>query len=463
MNITLRRGVSWCARLGLVIFSLAHGGQAQAWSAARLPEVTIPGGGPLNAQVDINRNGYRDLISTAPGTNHRGIVEVRYGSAKGFKQKADFHYEGPMDWAQVGSSPMAVDVNGDGWPDLVVGAYSYSGTTQYSGALLVFFGGPNGFPSKPSQIIEGPAANSLFGFTARSLGDFNHDGYADIATSAETDGGAQGKIFVYTGSPTGLNPQPASTLAAPMMSWWYYGRTFDAGDVTGDGLADIVVGAPTAWGQGRPGLVYIYKGSRTGYANQAQEMLVAPAALTPGDEYGATVSVLGDVDGDGFADLAVSAPAYYPAGAGGATVSPGRIFVYYGSANGFAASGRTQMIGAPDADAFGFFGEVVLGQRDFNGDGYADLIVGASMRQRGLTGDQPFPGFLWIYTGGPNGFTKAPHKRSGTPGSVDGLGAIIDAADVTGDGQMDIITANPAAPSNPAGLLRVFRGAKGLK
>lgn len=454
---------SWCVRWGLAMLAVMSGTAAHAWSAARLPEITIAGGGALNAQVDINRDGYLDLISTSPGTNHRGVVEIRYGSSKGFKQKADFRYEGPMDWAQVGSSPMAMDVNGDGWPDLVIGAYSYSGAKQYAGAILVFFGGPNGFPATPSQVIEGPEENSFFGFTMRSLGDFNRDGYADIAVSAATGGDTQGKIFVYAGSPSGLVLKPESTLAYPMLSWWYFGRTFDTGDLNGDGIFDIVVGAPTAYGQGRPGLVFVYKGAAGGYVNSANQTLVAPDYLTPGDGFGSSVAVLGDVDGDGFADLAISAPNYLPAGSSGDTVSPGRIFVYYGAAGGFNASGRTQILAAPDPDGFGFFGEVMLGQRDFNGDGFADLIVGASLRQRGLQGTGPFPGFVWIYTGGPAGFTKAPYKRSGAAGSVDGLGAILDAADVTGDGQMDIITANPVAPTNDQGLLRVFRGAKGLK
>jgi len=440
-----------------------HGGSAHAWTDARLPVVTLPGGGQFSVQVDINRDGYRDLISTSTGQNHRGIVDVRYGSAKGFKQKADFHYEGPMDWAQVGSSPMAMDVNGDGWPDLVVGASSYSGSQLYTGALLVFFGGPNGFAATPSQVVEGPESYSAFGFSARTLGDFNHDGYADVAVSAGTDNGKQGRIYVYAGSPNGLVLKPESTLAVPGLSWWYFGLRFDTGDVTGDGIRDIVVGAPTSTSQDRPGLVYIYKGSRTGYTNAVSELLVAPGELSSLDEYGSSVAILGDVDGDGFADLAVAAPAYNPSGGTGTIASPGRIFVYYGSANGFNASGRTQILKAADADGFSYFGEVMLGQRDFNGDGYGDLIVGASQRQRGPMGTQPFPGFLWVYTGGPGGFTKAPYKRNGTPGSTDGLGAVIDAADVTGDGQMDILSANPDTPSNPAGLLRVFRGAKGLK
>lgn len=458
----LLRGASRPARIALVLAGLACAGGAHAWSATRLPDVTLSGS-QMNAHVDLNRDGRMDLISTGPGTARRGFVEVRYNTSKGFAKKADWRYDGPVDWAQVYSSPMAIDVNGDGWPDLIVGAQSWSGTKQNAGAALVFFGGPNGFPAQPSQVIEGPEEGSLFGFTMRPLGDFNGDGFADLAVSANTAGGTEGKIFIYTGSRQGLVNRPESTLSFEGLSWWYFGLRFDAGPLTATGSSAIVVGMPTAINQGRPGLVAVYQSTPSGFANKPSELLVAPDDFTVRDSWGASVAVLGDVDGDGYNEIAVAATDVQHGGSVGDVLSSGQIHVYYGSANGFANSARKQTLTPPDADGFGFFGEVMLGQRDFNGDGYADLIVGASMRQRGLQGTSPFPGFLWIYTGGPGGFTKAPYKRSGPANSVDGLGASIDAADVTGDGQMDIITANPAAPSDPQGTLRVFRGAKGLK
>lgn len=87
----------------------------------------ILGGGLFNVQVDINRDGYKDLILMVFGVNYCGVVEVCYGFSKGFKQKVDFYYEGLMDWVQVGSSLMVLDVNGDGWFDLIVGVYFYFG------------------------------------------------------------------------------------------------------------------------------------------------------------------------------------------------------------------------------------------------------------------------------------------------------------------------------------------------
>lgn len=144
-------------------------------------------------------------------------------------------------------------------------------------------------------------------------------------------------------------------------------------------------------------------------------------------------------------------------------VSLGWIFVYYGLVNGFNVLGWIQMIGVLDVDVFVFFGEVMLGQCDFNGDGYVDLFVGVLLCQCGLLGIVFFFGFLWVYIGGFGGFIKVFYKCSGVLGSVDGLGVIFDVVDVIGDGQMDIIIVNLVVFMNFQGLLCVFCGVKGLK
>ena len=443
-----------------VLVGLGLIGNASATLADKSADWTLLGttaqgqfGGFINAQVDLNKDGYPDMIvGSGSGADYRGMVEVYYGSKKGPSKTAGFHYDGPMDWAQVGYSPVAVDVNGDGWPDLVVGAANYSGAQAYTGAVLVFFGSAGGFPAQPSQIIEGPSTNSFFGFGVRSLGDFNGDGYADVLVSVIGANNSLGRLEVYAGSAMGLKTTPTSRIegAAP---WIYFGRVIDTGDVNGDGIADILVGKISPTG-GIPGMVQVYKGSRSGYAAPASETIF-PVEQDDYDTFGDAVSYLGDVDGDGYADVAVGAPKHFTDLRNG-----GLVTVYYGSASGVATSGRTQLVlpGTPD---FSFFGANLKGNRDVNGDGYKDLIVGTSPYGRPLSLTDPFPGILQIIPGGPTGFnTGRRYTLKGAAGSRDELGTTLEAADLNADGKMDLISGSSLHTDTLTyqGRIQVFGG-----
>lgn len=452
-------------RAALALAAMAGAGLAGASTLTRQPDWVVEGpianaqfGGMVNAQGDLNKDGFKDLIvssaTTAQGTQ-RGAVEVFYGSRKGPAKTAAWRYEGTMDWAQVGSSPVVADVNGDGWPDLVVGAYNQTGAMPNNGAVLVFLGSAKGLPATPSQVLEGPSSNSFFGWKIRALGDFNHDGYADIAVAAIGANDNLGALYIYQGSASGLATTPVSTLtgAGP---WTYFGRIFEVGDTNGDGIPDILVGAssPVA---GIPGMAWIYRGSTSGYANTKAETLFAPIALADSDGFGNSVAVLGDVDGDGYPDVAVAAPSYFQD-----TKNFGLITVFYGSANGIAASGRTQIV-QPNSGNMSFFGMNMLGGRDFDGDGRPDLVVGTADNARPNDPTEPFPGGIWIYHGSATGLdTTNIYKVYGKRNSRDEVGITLEVGDVTGDGVMDLITGSGLftdALTNQ-GVLRVYRGTR---
>lgn len=459
MHTSVRGSRRWRRCVVGAVAGLGLVAQAGATLADKTPDLTLMGkaaqaqfGAQLNAQVDLNKDGYRDLIVGNPGgPDFRGSIDVFYGSKKGPSKTAGFHYEGPMAWAQVGYSPQAVDVNGDGWPDLVVGADNYSGAQQYAGAVMVFLGSSAGFPAQPTQIIEGPSTNSFFGLSVKSLGDFNADGYADVVVNAMGANGSLGQLTVYEGSPSGLKTTPVNTLnGAP--PWIYFGRVIDTGDVDGDGIVDLLVGKTSPTG-GIPGMVNIYRGTRTGYASSAWQTLL-PVEQDDGDWFADTVTFLGDVDGDGFGDVGVSAPRHVLD-----LVSGGIITVYYGAAGGPGASGRTQIVRA--SGGLTYFGSPVLGARDMNGDGYADLVVGTPAYARPFLDTDPFPGQVWVYGGSATGLrTDRIYKLNGTPGSRDELGTSLEAADLNGDGRLDLVAGSSQYTGTLAaqGRVQIFAG-----
>ena len=449
--------------VALVSISLAAA--ASAGTQPRAPAQVIPGsasgeffGSILNAEADLDRDGYNELIvSSSTGSNQRGKVEIFRGSRAGLSTTPSFSYVGPMDWAQAGASPVVADFNGDGWPDLLIGAPNWSGAQTYAGAVLFFAGSKKGFPSKPTQVIEGPSTNSFFGFVIRSLGDFNGDGRADVAISALGANSGAGNIYIYSGSASGLSTTPTSTLTGKA-PWLYFGRVMDAADFDGDGIVDLAVGrqSPTA---GIPGMTWIYKGHATGYDNTATDRLFA-VVPDDSDYFGDTVSALGDIDGDGYPDLAVGAP--YHLGAGG--FPTGLITVYFGSGQGLGGSGRTQVLYGDGVPNMFMLGGNVRGRRDMNGDGRPDLLVGPTMYGRPNDENLEWPGSVWVYYAGPTGLSANPQLlASGAPGSRDEVGTSLEAGQVLSSKGLDLIAGSGMYNANGmshSGILRIYRGRK---
>ncbi len=140
----------------------------------------------------------------------------------------------------------AGDVNGDGYSDVIVGADQYDNGETDEGRAFVYHGSAAGLSATPAWTAESNQASALFGFSVATAGDVNGDGFADVIVGAlyfdngQTD---EGRAFVYLGSAAGLAPTAAWTAESDQASAQFGWSVATAGDVNGDGFADVIVGA----------------------------------------------------------------------------------------------------------------------------------------------------------------------------------------------------------------------------
>jgi hypothetical protein len=289
----------------------------------------------------------------------------------------------------------AGDVNGDGYDDVIVGGpYDDDGTQTDEGMAFAYYGSASGLSTIADWTAEGNQAHALFGRDANTAGDVNGDGYADVIVGAHFyDGHLQneGAAFAYYGSASGLSPTPAwRALGGQRYSW--LGRSVStAGDVNGDGFDDVIVGAPKYTNdQIHEGRAFVFVGSAAGLNLTASWTGEANQAAA---WYGRSVANAEDTNGDGYADVIVGAPNYDYL-----VSDAGREFVYYGSADGVSLSAQWKATGDQD---HGWFGRAVATAGDVNGDGYADVITGAPQYDDGQTDE----GAAFAYYGSVDGLT----------------------------------------------------------
>ena len=342
-------------------------------------------GSSVASAGDVNDDGYSDVIVSAPGNDaaasNAGRVYIYLGGPA-MDGVADVLLDGKAVDDQFGNSvACAGDVNGDGFSDVIVGAQYNDAGGSGAGRAYVYFGG-SVMDRVTDAILNSEAANDRFGISVASAGDFNGDGYSDIIVGAywnDANGTDAGRAYLYTNSLTGTDiPDEIFTGAAAHD--WFGLSVSSAGDVNGDGYSDVIIGAPNSDAGGADaGRAYIYYGGSAMDLN-ADVILTGEVAF---DNFGYSVTSAGDVNGDGYSDVIVGAPNID----GGAEA--GRAYIYYGgSVMDFTAD--VILTGEAASDYFGYS---VSSAGDVNGDGYSDVIVGATNYGNGA-------GRAYIYLGG---------------------------------------------------------------
>ncbi len=368
------------------------------------------------AMGDVNGDGKADIaVGTAKenvnGNDGQGRVYV-FSGADG---SVIFTLDTPNpQTAWFGYSLATGDVNGDGRADIAVGApYEEVGTSLVQGRAYVFSGADGSLLF--ALDTPRPQWPSAFGFSI-SMGDVNGDGRADIAVGAPAEGLGRGGAYVFSGADGAV----LFTLDTPNPQTAWFGYSLATGDVNGDGRADIAVGAPfeNVSSNLQQGRAYVF-------SNVDGSLLFAVDTPNPQPEAWLGFSVgIGDVNGDGRADIAVGQPGLFFGGSER----------YKGSAHVFSGAGGSLLLtlDSPNAQLDAVFG-LSVAVDDVNGDRKADIIVGAPFEGIGTNLKQ---GRAYVFSGADGSLPlmlNTPLPQAGA-----GFGYSLAMGDVNGDGKADI-------------------------
>jgi len=319
-------------------------------------------GGSVTAAGDVNGDGYGDVaVGAYQAMGGRGAVSVFLGSALGLATEPVVVLAG----GGVDGGPSSVlgvgDLDGDGYADLAVGA----ALEDAVGTARVFHGSSSG-ALRAGAMLRGSTVDAVFGGWLSS-GDWNGDGLADLAGGASGGpaggGGGAGLGGIYLGSATGLGTR--SILLEGTVAGGRFGTLSPrSGDLDGDGLSDLVVGAPLAPGVAGAGAGNLQVWLSTGAALDATGTI---EGLRVDEHLGSRLGAMRDVSGDGLADLIAGAPGAAPGG----VIDAGEIRIFLGTSSGIAAP-AAQTLPGEFMESFGNRLSVV---GDLDGDGRAELAT----------------------------------------------------------------------------------------
>lgn len=258
-----------------------------------------------------------------------------------------------------------LDVDGDGYHDLLVGEDYYVGSVG-QGRVSVLWGGPTGLNSSNALFIEETGTQHM-GELVVALGDTDGDNRGEFAVGLASNASLRGTLMVYEGAAVGRQVERRLLYTSPLIA--QLGKSIAGGvDVTGDGLADLIAGG---WGSQSNGEAYVFPGDgNASYLSNQSMPAYVPAA--PGEQAGTSVAVGQDFNGDGVRDLWV--------GGNGYRDHEGRVLIQLMGGSWGQPAGQLTVDTPGEHQNLGWSGTEV---GDANNDGIVDVLFGAPSAHNG--------------------------------------------------------------------------------
>jgi hypothetical protein len=407
-------------------------GVSAAWTYA--PAAT--GGGHLGNSVvalgDVNGDGFDDIAVGAPDWEATvyepfpGRIHVIFGSASGPGSNIQF-VDGSYDEWQYLRPIVAGDVNGDGFADMLVDSVAKVGSTRRLWLLLGSAGGVLTAPVWHLDFVASPPRCS------GNIGDVTGDGLSDILCMIDSyDQQVSSTLTIYAGTADGLGANPVWTYKTPGAEIGFANTTAGIGDFNGDGYPDFAVGVQGCVPATVPAQVGVFFGGPS--LPESKPSFVATVPCTD-LQFAQSLAAAGDVNGDGFSDFIVNATH--------ANYAPGNtVSVFFGGAHpALTAAGS---FSSPQSTQDDGFGNEIAGPGDIQGDGYADVLVGADNYFDELCNSpgcvfQAFAGRAFLFFGAASPATSPAwqgYEKGELPGE---FAQVVSAAgDMNGDGFADL-------------------------
>ncbi|APW58615.1 prepilin-type N-terminal cleavage/methylation domain-containing protein [Paludisphaera borealis] len=465
-----------------------------------------------SAVGDVNGDGLKDLILAAQGIDGYGHVYVIFGrsswpstlSVGSLDGTNGFELHGipEVDWYSQPMTRVAVgDINGDGIDDIFIIQYTFHG---YSSAFVIF--GHSGAWTASSDELS--LADGTHGTQLAINGDFGDGGSFDSPTMAVGDINKDGKVDILMGSPRSTPASNGYAYAGVVRVYFghtgawsattdigtlngtngfeidgsghrsdhadYFGSSIAVGDINGDNIKDLVIGASNQ-ADGAYGSAYFIFGKTGAWTSPVSADTLADGTRgsrfddDSGGNYGSVgmLAATGDLNGDGIADAYVG---------GGITYTDIHGFIIFGHSGAWSnhfsyttlAGSGSKGFYLDDADGHGSTDAVFA---DLNGDGTADLILGCGQQYYNCDGGGTKRGTAYVIYGKASGWPQSfyyAQQMDGTQGFlINGIddnsymGQVVMAADVTGDNVPELMVgspyASPGGVTNAGSLYTLYR------